>query len=495
MNDFEELAHRSADAIRQDVDDVPVPDFREPSRSGVLLLGVAVFLVAGLSVALWMRADADSVVETNDVPGEGEVDGDIGLPVDEVDGPTPIDPTGFRLVWPAEDYMIESIGTFPELPDDGDSATAHTTLYGRGPSAVPYAVDDLLVATWIDTDDFKDEFSGEEIVVRGGVGYRDQTLLELGFQDAVAFYEGDVAVVMASRTMAFEEIIEVANVVTFDGHIAISPLSSLSPLARIDALPFARRWGESDTWQVSYVNDSATSSVAVIGSPADPDRLMMERYIGRADESIELRGTSAWLLQSGPGEAPGTSSVAWMEQGNLVVLFSNGVDALVVAEELVAVDSERWDAAVLEVEARDTVAPPAAEMVVAWGEAVIDGAAVSWTVLVDPGRTFCLSTEWMTLPRGQTSCSNHDAPATPPMPILNLIGSVGPDVVEIGGTATSEVSRIVLEFGSGGVEDVTLIRDTVIGPVFGSVFEWTGGLVTVVAYDDDGKEIFRRDFV
>lgn len=481
MNDFEELAHRSADALRNDIADGPVPDFREPSRSGVLVLGVVVFLVAGISVALWMRNDTDAMVETNDDPDAGEVDGD---------GAAAADPVDFRLMWPAENYAIESIRSFP---NDGPGSVAHTGLYGSGTAEVPYSDRDLLLATWVDSSGNGDAFSGEEILVRGGVGYRDQSLLEFGFPEAVAFYEGDdIAVVVASRTLDLEALIVVANGLTFDEHRARSPVSSLTPLAEIDGFATAPGFSISTPWHVGFSDDAYSRGIVVRGYSASPDALLLERYIHGAGDSTPVRGTEGWLLPGREGDLPGTSSLIWYENGNVVTLVGVGLDPVGVAGELVTVDRPRWQAMVTEFEESDSLGTrgqTGAGVVVVEGRALVAGGALSWTVLLEPGSSVCLRFDGD--PGASTGCSGHGLAVRI---IDDEIALLNPAAFGVAGTAAPEVSRMTLEWPDGRVEQLTLAdSSTIARQVFGGVAESSGD-VDLVAYDDAGTELARQNF-
>lgn len=480
MNDFEELAHRSADAIRQETHHGPVPDFREPTRSGGVLFGVLLVLVVGISAVLWLRDDSQGVVETNTEPD--------AEPVAD-DPPSTVDPGDFRLTWPSEAFVVESIGALP-VSAAGDASVAHSTLYGRGSSEQPYADADLLVATFLDADGLKNDFSGEEITVRGEIGYRDQTLLELGFEDAVAFYEGDdTAVVVASRTLSFDDLVAVAEGLTFDGHIASSPLSSLTPLAAIDALPFARLWGEAGGWQVTYVDEEAAGSVVVIGRPGGPDRLLMERYIGGAAAATEVRGTDGWVMQTGPGERPGTKSVVWVEEGNVVTLFATGVDPVAVAGELVRIDRSLWDALVAESPPLESTAPglrPDDAVVLAEGTADVGGTARSWSVQLDLGGSFCLQLDESVSCLGQFAASEA---------IDNAIATTEQDVFAVGGTAAPETALLTLEWDDGRVDEVVPTYSPLIDrQVFAGVVENHDRSVELVAYDAEGVELARKSY-
>lgn len=474
MNDFEELAHRAADAVRDTTAAVAVPELSSRNRPtrviALLLVAVGVAVVGG-------------ILATRDDGGRTDVAGDGGS-TDAAASDWPV-----RLVWtdPGAEFDFSAV----DLPLDiggasVDGLAARTLLFGAGDDAEPFADDDLLLSTFATEPGSDTEFEGEPISVRGKDGFEDPLLGEFGFAGVVAWQETDsIAVVIASRTRAVDELVEFAETLEFDdtGLTRAEP-ADLDLLVDMDQLPFGAT-SYQQVGSVASLVDETQDRIAVLwAEPSTAAGTLPLRYLSLSARPIMVRGVDGWLLSPGPpGQSYGGDTVVWETRGVLFILATSAnLDPVELADQLIEVDEEQWAALVRETQRRDE---ERATETVAEGEFSIDGEAVTWRVMADDGLCAILISRQPSQ-EGSSSCA---ADADEGIVFRTFDFPTSASSVVAYGRVDADVSRIVIE----GSDDMVAIRElTTAQRAFGAVVPAEEVSGDLVAYAADGSEVWRR---
>lgn len=471
MNDFEELAHRAADAVRDTTAAVAVPELsprRRPARLIALALAVVGVAIIG------------GILATRDDGGRTDVAGD-GASTDPTASDWPV-----RLVWtdPGSDFEFSAV----DLPLDIGGAAVNdfavrTLLFGAGDDAEPFADDDLLLSTFETEPGSGTEFEGEPISVRGKDGFEDPLLGEFGFAGVVAWQETDaIAVVVASRTRTVDELVEFADTLEFDdtGLTRAEP-ADLDLLVDMDQLPFGATSYQQIGSVASLVDESQDRIAVLWAEPTTAAGTLPARYLSLNARPVTVHGVEGWLLSPGPpGQSYGGDTIVWETRGVLFTLATSAnLDPVELAGQLVEIDEEQWAALVRETQARDE---ERAGETVAEGEFSIDGEAVTWRVGAHNG----LCVIMMSGQEGSSSCA---ADSDEDIVFRTFDFPTSASSVVAYGRVDADVARIVIE----GSDDMVAIRElTTAERVFGVVVPAEEVSGDLVAYAADGSEVWRR---
>ncbi len=496
MNDFEELARRSVEAADDSVRRLAVPDLVARRRRRPVVLGLALGVLLPVVGVVMLQSGDDSTPTVVGPETAGE-----GLAVDTGGAR---DEQFFRLEWPTSGDF-DPIVAADLAGDDADFPTATTKVYGRGTPEDPFAQADLVIVTLVEAEEFAGELFGERTTVRGKAGRIDPTMLKLGFRSDVRWRETNELVVMvSSRSMTQEELVDIAESLEFDGP-EVSFDSPLDLVIDTDTLPVASPRMGSVSWILTYspAMGGAERPVSLYAEEARPEVLRLQRYFFAPDaEVVEVRGERGWLSTS-PGLSPfglnTTERLIWSEGGVVLSLaigdgpVAGGLSAVEIAGELVQIDEARWAELVA------AAAQNRGEIeLMAQGEFEADDQSLRWQLMIDRSLSLCLSVDFGD--PVHTSCTGSTSIADG-VPATQGIGSVSFSVeerwVEVWGPIGDGVDRLVLESPDGASVDLEIyspqsIETRVVGLLI--PLRPGDGDYELVALAADGAEIERRAF-
>jgi hypothetical protein len=499
MNDFEELARRGVEAADDSVRRLPVPDIVARRRRRPVVLGLALgVLLFVVGVVVWQSGD-DSTPTA--VGPETAVEGPAVDGADTSASDAPND--SFRLEWvDSGKFELEAAREY-SLGGSDSRSPASTKLYGLGPEEQPFADADLLLVTF--ATEGENEFTGEEIAVRGTTGWRDATIGGLGFENVIAWNEpAGPSAIAASRTMGFDELLTVVESLEVTDAGATPDGLSLDFLAEIDSLPFNAA-GNFDAWQLAYRarsmpgDDESADGMSLIAVAGGDGFALVRRYMFAPDAlPVIVRGTMAWLTDAQQLEPIFSRQLIWSERGFSMSLSTfGGLDPVEIAESLVEIDDARWAELVAGTEEVGRQIDREIELI-AQGEFEAEDGTVKWRVAIDESLSLCLAIEQAN--SGSGSCGSigsesESGEVFAPPGLGAVSASVGADWLEIQGSVGEEVARVVAEFPDGTAADLDLYASEVLET---RVVGWVtplrqgDGDYELVAYATDGRELERR---
>jgi hypothetical protein len=324
-------------------------DHRRPDhRRTLLAAGIAAALVLIVGTALVLRGGDD---------GED----DLGNAPESVPR-LALDPATSSL-----DLPPAAATDLPLAPGDVDEGSASVVLYGDPAADDPFARGDLAV---IVVTDETVGMMGDEVQVRGhdGMAGGPDATNDLGLVAAstdpgaadegfawISWFETDsVEVTLASRSVAADDLATVAEALTIDG-TAVT-LGTLPPgvagteIGRLEGLQFGG---------VGYAPDTAAGHSVFYGSIegatlmvstyiADPDQLVVARWMADARQPAEVRGHPAWSSRTTSWNDQPTQILLWQESDDVVgVAQGSGLpegELQQIADGLVSPTDAEWDA-------------------------------------------------------------------------------------------------------------------------------------------------------
>lgn len=256
-------------------------------------------------------------------------------------------PAAIRLVWPDPPDGIELLDADDvTLVDDGPGVS-QGLLFGAGTDDDPFADGDLLLATF-DGGEIEDlDGLGDPITVRGHAG---AAVAPQGpnVPASIIWAENEsLSVMLASRSYDTLQLIDIAESLTFDGHLAsLADTDGLDLLVDNDLLAFGSYSVGAKRSIVSYGRtDDESTSVTVRAAPGDPSGLLGARYFAGGGEPVTVRGEQGWLVADDEDAGFGFdgNAVVWLADGVIFTVRTTGdLDPAALAEQLEGIDDKAW---------------------------------------------------------------------------------------------------------------------------------------------------------
>ena len=309
-------------------------------------------VVAGIAAALALLVGAALVLRNGDDGGtdvSNDPDDVPRLVPDREEVPPGIDTTSH--------YAVD----LPLGADDVDPGVTTVTVYGDPDAADPTATNELAV---IVVEDETMGMDGDPTTVRGHEGRTgtSSAFNDIGLADQTAGITwllwdetADLEVTLASRTFDEATLRAVAEGLVVEGttvHLGELPAELPGPLEPVGSLPdmpfTASPVAPGSAVGHMVIYGSAAGPWLQLGTVAGDERTMTAiRWMTRAQQPVEVRGTDGWIGESPLYTGGTTTIVVWQESPDVVAIVAGGAlprdEVLHVAETLRTASPAEWD--------------------------------------------------------------------------------------------------------------------------------------------------------